>query len=132
MNCVTVVGNVGRDAEVRFNEKGMASARFTVASNIRRMRERKAEDAPVWFNVVVFGKTAEFAGQYVKRGRRVFVSGPLEMRKLEDGREFMSLLADRLEMLSDGKGRDEGTVTSPGTASAGGGDASADEDDLPF
>lgn len=131
MNAIVVVGNAGRDAELKFDANGRALARFSVASNARRPGNRR-EDDTAWFNIVVFGKLAEFCGQYVQKGRRVWVSGTLTQRKLETGELYQSLVAERIELLSDGTRREEARPPTGTEPPQGPTAEPAAEDDIPF
>jgi single-strand DNA-binding protein len=111
LNSITIIGNVGKDPEVKFpSEPGKkAVAKFTVAVNDKRGGEETVE----WFNVVAFDKTAEICGQYLQKGREVCVQGKMQTRKYEkDGRDqyWVELVANNVVLLSNGgKGaRDEG------------------------
>jgi single-strand DNA-binding protein len=81
-----LIGNVGRDAEVRYTQSGQAVASFSVATSEtfggREGTER--QERTEWHNVVVWARQAEIAGQYIKKGRQVFVEGRLQTRDWVD------------------------------------------------
>lgn len=79
-----VVGNLGKDPEVRFGASGTAVCNLRVASGIRVKNGDKWEDATEWTDVVCFGKTAENAGQHLKKGDRVIVDGEKRTREWTD------------------------------------------------
>lgn len=128
VNKVIIVGNLGRDPEVRFTQGGAAVCNLSVAVGERVKKGEAWEDHTEWFRVVVFGKTAENAGQYLQKGRQVYIEGKLRQREYEkDGQKQRSteVVADVLQWLGGGKG--EG-----GEARAKPAAQSVDADDLPF
>ena len=82
MNTVVLVGRVGRDAEIRYFESGKVKANFSIAVN-RWDSKTKAEVAD-WFNIDVWDKQAEFAGEYVKKGILVAIDGRIQQDKWTD------------------------------------------------
>ncbi|MFL3027923.1 MAG: single-stranded DNA-binding protein [Candidatus Neomarinimicrobiota bacterium] len=85
VNKVILVGHLGGDPESRFTPGGTAVATFSVATNeSRKNTEGNWEDHTEWHRCVLFGKQAEFAGEYVKKGQMVYVEGRLQTRSWED------------------------------------------------
>ena len=85
VNKVILVGHLGGDPESRFTPGGTAVATFSVATNeSRKNSEGSWEDHTEWNRCVLFGKQAEFAGEYVKKGQMVYVEGRLQTRSWED------------------------------------------------
>ena len=82
MNTVVLVGRVGRDAEVRYFESGKVKANFSIAVN--RWDAKTKSEVADWFNIDVWDKQAEFAGEYVKKGREVAVDGRISISKWTD------------------------------------------------
>jgi single-strand DNA-binding protein len=82
LNRLEIIGRLGHDPEMRFLPEGQATTRFSVATD--RPAKPGAEAETDWHQVVCFGKLAEFAGQYLARGRLVFVAGRLTYRQWED------------------------------------------------
>ena len=82
---MTIIGNLGRDPEMRYTPSGQAVTSFSVASN-RKWRDGNGEqqEATSWFNVSCWGAMAESANQYLERGRQVYVEGRMEVRQYED------------------------------------------------
>ena len=129
INKVILVGNLGRDPEVRYAQSGMAICKLSVAVTERVKDGDAWKDATEWFRVTVFGKTAENAGQYLQKGRQVYVEGKLRQREYEkDGQKQRSteVVADALHWLGSGKG--EGGKASDAKPAA----QTVDADDLPF
>jgi single-strand DNA-binding protein len=79
MNNITLVGRAGRDPEVRYFESGTMVANFTLAVNAY-----KRDDAPDWFNLTIWGKQAQVAADYVKKGSQIAVSGRMTSEKWTD------------------------------------------------
>jgi len=86
VNKVIILGNVGRDPEVRFTQNGTAVANFSIATSEvfggRDGGEKK--ETTEWHNIVCWGRQAEIAGQYVKKGRQLYVEGRLQTRDWVD------------------------------------------------
>lgn len=129
VNKVIIIGNLGRDPEVRFTQGGAAVCNLSVAVGERVKKGEAWEDHTEWFRVVVFGKTAENAGQFLQKGRQVYVEGKLRQREYEkDGQKQRSteVVADVVQFLG-GKGEGGGGEKAAKPAST-----AVDADDLPF
>ena len=99
INSVTLVGRVGRDPEVRYFESGTVVANLTMAVN-----RRSREDEPDWFNLEIWGKQAQVAADYVKKGSLIGVTGSFKMdswkdRNTGEDRNKPVVRVDRLELL---------------------------------
>ena len=95
VNKVILVGHLGGDPESRFTPGGTAVATFSIATNeSRKNSEGNWEDHTEWHRCVLFGKQAEFAAEYVKKGQMVYVEGRLQTRSWEDkeGMKRLSLI----------------------------------------
>jgi single-strand DNA-binding protein len=102
MNCITLVGRAGRDPEVRYFESGTVVANLTLAVN-----RRKDED-PDWFNLEIWGKQAQVAADYVRKGSQIGVIGSCHIEKWTDrttGQERTNpvVRVDRLQLLGSKK-----------------------------
>ena len=102
---LAVIGNVGKDPEVSFaKESGTTLCKFSVATS----KKIKGEEKTQWINVTCFGKTAENVGQYLKKGREVYVDGDLEVREYvtKEGKAGVSvdLAASQVKFLRGGTG----------------------------
>jgi single-strand DNA-binding protein len=80
LNIVTLVGRAGRDPEVKYFESGSVVCNFTLAVN----RLTRNSDEPDWFNLEIWGKTAEVAGNYVRKGSLIGVQGSLKFDYWQD------------------------------------------------
>jgi single-strand DNA-binding protein len=84
-NKVIVVGNLGRDPELRFTPQGTAVCSFTVATNERRKdKAGELQDVTTWFRVTVWGRQAENVSKYLSKGRSVYVEGRLHVSEWTD------------------------------------------------
>lgn len=136
VNKVILIGNLGKDPEVRHLEGQQVVANFTLATN-RRYKTQSGEmkDETEWHRVVVWGKLAEIVEQYIKKGSAVYVEGRLQTRKWQDkdghDRYTTEIRANEISML-DRKGGDmsEPNHAAPDVVEESG--ASGPADDLPF
>ncbi|MXW92846.1 MAG: single-stranded DNA-binding protein, partial [Rhodospirillaceae bacterium] len=86
VNKVILIGNLGRDPEVRTMQSGDKVANFSVATS-ERWKDRNSgemQERTEWHRVVIFGRTAEIAEQYLRKGSKVYIEGQLQTRKWED------------------------------------------------
>ncbi len=94
VNKVILVGNLGKDPEVRYASSGVAVCNLTMATT-RTYKDKQGErkDETEWHRVVAFGRTAEVCGEYLKKGRQIYIEGRLQTRKWQDkdGNERTSL-----------------------------------------
>ena len=134
---VIIQGNLGKDPEVRYSQAGKAVCKFSVAVGHKAGGNEHTE----WFNAVCFDKTAEIAGQYLKKGGPVLLEGRLETKDYEkDGekKRFTSFLVSRVTLLGgkqDGGPRELPSRDDPATppkSMATRPPKAADDDDLPF
>jgi single-strand DNA-binding protein len=85
VNKVILLGNLGKDPEVKYTQGGMAVARFSLATTERaKDKEGNWQDKTEWHNLVAFGRTAEVAGEYLKKGRTVYIEGALRSSSWDD------------------------------------------------
>ena len=76
VNKAIIIGNLGRDPEVRYTQGGQAMTRFTVATtDTWTDRDNGRQERTEWHNIVVWGKQAETCGQYLSKGRQVYIEG---------------------------------------------------------
>lgn len=107
VNKVILLGNVGKDPEVKFTPSGTALAKFSLATNERfKGKDGQWQDKTEWVNITAWAKLAEIAGEYLKKGSKCYIEGRLETQKWEgkDGvtKYFTSVVASELVLL-DGK-----------------------------
>ena len=99
INSITLVGRVGRDPEVRYFESGTVVANLTLAVN-----RRNRDDEPDWFNLEIWGKQAQVAADYVKKGSLIGITGSFKLdtwkdRNTGEDRNKPVVRVDRLELL---------------------------------
>lgn len=117
VNKAIIVGNLGRDPEVRYSANGNAIANVTVATtdSWRDKQSGERQERTEWHRVVFFGRLAEIAGEYLKKGSQVYIEGRLQTRKWEDqsGQERYTteIVAADMQMLG-GRGSADSTDAS--------------------
>jgi single-strand DNA-binding protein len=85
VNKVILIGNLGKDPEVKYTPGGMAVARFSIATNERfKGKDGNWEDRTEWHNIVLFDRKAEVAGEYLKKGRTVYIEGSIRTNSWDD------------------------------------------------
>lgn len=104
LNRVTIIGNLGKDPELRYTTSGQAVAHFSVATTDKFTgKNGQSEERTEWHAVVMFGKQAEVVGDYYKKGSSVFIEGRLQTRKWQDkeGRERFTteIVCDKAQIL---------------------------------
>jgi single-strand DNA-binding protein len=140
VNKVILVGNLGRDPELRYTQGGTPVANFTMATTDRWNDQSSGErrERTEWHRIVVWGKQAEIANEYLRKGRQVYVEGSLQTREWTDKegakRKTTEVKAQLFQMLGR-PGDREAAPSSPEPAHsvaepAGG--AGFDDDDIPF
>ncbi|MGH9880286.1 MAG: single-stranded DNA-binding protein [Pyrinomonadaceae bacterium] len=136
-NKVILVGNLGRDPELRYTADGTPVCTFSMATNERRKdKTGEMQDQTTWFRVTLWRRQAETAAQYLTKGKSVYIEGRLRVEEYtdRDGKARYSLEITATEMHFIGGGRGEDTMA----ARAGAGEPRAVEppepadDDIPF
>ncbi len=151
VNKVILVGNLGRDPEVRSTPSGQQVASFTLATN-RKWKDKSGQrqEQTEWHQIVCWGRQAEVAGQYLTKGKQIYVEGRLQTRSWDDKqsgekRYRTEVICENFQMLggrggdhegsrgghSDGPSYDDGPSGS-GASSSGGGFGEPEDDDIPF
>ena len=154
VNKVILIGNLGRDPETRYTTGGDAVTNLRIATTEAwKDKSGEKQEKTEWHTVVMFGRLAEIAGEYLKKGRPVYIEGRLQTRKYTDkeGVEKYSteIVADRMQLLGSreggsGGGGDtdfsagaaSGSPAKPGSGAGKGGGAKPKtddfDDDIPF
>lgn len=139
LNKVMLIGNLGKDPEVRYTAGGKAVANFSLATNETwQDKEGKSQQRTEWHKVVAWGKLGEICGEYLSKGKQVYIEGRIQTKEWDDKdgnkRYTTEIVAQDMIMLG---GRDEGAGERSGDR--GKGRPSADEppdygpeDDIPF
>lgn len=149
VNKAIIVGNLGRDPEVRYTANGSAVANITVATSESWKDKQSGErqERTEWHRVVFFGRLAEIAEEYLKKGSQVYIEGSIRTQKWQDkesgqDRYTTEIVARDMQMLGSRGGDSSGasdddysSATRSATASSGGGASGGDadlDDDIPF
>jgi single-strand DNA-binding protein len=147
VNKVILIGNLGADPETRYLPSGDAVTNIRVATTEKwRDKGGEQQEHTEWHRIAFFGKLAEIAGEYLKKGSPVYVEGRIRTRKWQDkeGQDKYSteIVADRMQLLGSrgGVGAGEPAPREPATAGAGGGKPQPKkgggfdqmDDDIPF
>jgi single-strand DNA-binding protein len=112
VNKVILIGNLGKDPEVKYTPQGTPVAKITLATNERfKGKDGNWQDRTEWHNVVLWQRLAEIAGEYLKKGGKVYIEGRLQTRSWDDKqtgqKKYMTeIVANDLVLLG---GRGEGT-----------------------
>jgi single-strand DNA-binding protein len=114
VNKVILIGNLGKDPEVKYTPQGTAVAKFTLATN-ERFKDKAGEwqDRTEWHNITCWARLAEIAGEYLKKGRSVYIEGSLRTDSWDDKqtgqKRYMTYInASDLVLLSGGRAEGEG------------------------
>jgi single-strand DNA-binding protein len=106
MNKVILIGNLGRDPEIRYTANGTAVANFSIATTERYVKDGEKQDKTEWHSLVAWNRTAEIVGEYLHKGSKIAIEGKLQTRAWEDKdgnkRSTTEVVVAFLEMLSDG------------------------------
>ena len=130
VNKVILLGNLGRDPETRYTTGGDAVTNLNIATSEQwKDKSGEKQERTEWHRVVLFGRQAEVAGEYLKKGRSVYIEGRLQTRKYTDkeGVEKYSteIVGDRMQLLGGGRdagggGGGEAEFASPGPSTTSG------------
>jgi single-strand DNA-binding protein len=112
-NKIILVGNLGRDPELRYTPQGTPVCSFTVATNEKRKdRTGEMQDFTTWFRVTLWGRQAETASQYLTKGRPVYVEGRLRVEEWTDrenkSRYTLEVHATDMQFIGGGRSEDAG------------------------
>ena len=107
VNKVILIGRLGKDPEVRYSSNGTAITSFSLATSRKFKKNDEFVEETEWHRVVGFGRTAEICGEYLNKGRQIFIEGRLQTREWEDKdgnrRWTTEVIIERMQMLG-GKG----------------------------
>jgi single-strand DNA-binding protein len=109
LNKVMLIGNLGRDPEIRYMPSGDAMANLNLATtDTWKDKTGEKQERTEWHRIVMFGKQAEIAGEYLKKGSQIYIEGRLQTRKWTDKsnieRYTTEIIADRMQMLGSRSG----------------------------
>lgn len=142
VNKVILVGNLGRDPELRSTPSGQQVASFSLATSRKwKDRDGNRQEQTEWHNIVCWGRQAEIAGQYLTKGRQIFVEGRIQTQSWEDRQsgekkyrteivcENFQMLGQRGDQPESAAPRPEEQSSPPPPSDSAG---TADDDDIPF
>ena len=127
MNSITVVGRLGRDAELKYTTSGTAVANFSIAVD-RRGKDKEGEKlAPIWIKITLWAKLAETLSKYLKKGKQVAIQGELDIREFDrkEGGKGTSVEINARQVTLLGGGQDA-EAEKPAVA------PEISDDDIPF
>lgn len=139
LNKVMLIGNLGKDPEVRYTTSGQAVASFNLATSEKfKNKSGEWEERTEWHRVTLWGKLAEIAGEYLAKGKTVYIEGRLQTRKWTDrdgnDKYTTEIVGDKMQMLG-GKGDGASGGSGGGTrrpAAGGVSDTTVSYDEPPF
>ncbi len=147
LNKVMLIGNLGKDPELRYTTSGIAVATFTIATNESwKDQEGNLQERTEWHNIVAWRKLAEICGEWLKKGKKVYIEGRLQTRSYDDKngvkKYVTEIVADDMLMLDSAGGAGRENFAQSRAANGGGakGDVAPGtdaggaqkDDDLPF
>ena len=140
LNKVILIGNLGRDPEVRYLPSGDAVANFSIATSENwKDRNGQRQERTEWHNISMFGRLAEIAGQYLKKGSKVYIEGRIQSRKYtgKDGieRTAYEIIGNEMKMLgskAEGSSESANTAEPPAPPAARNAAPAADDGEIPF
>lgn len=134
VNKAILIGNLGRDPEIRYTPSGQAVTSFSIATTDKwRDKEGQMQERTDWHNIVCWGRQAEIANEYLKKGRPVYIEGRIQNRSYNDKdgnkRYISEIVTQRLQLLG---ARPEGAQEPPQEPEQPPPDITTDDEDLPF
>ena len=134
MNKIIIIGNVGRDPEMRYTQGGNSVTSFSVADNNKyTTRDGEKHEETEWFNVSAFGRQAEICNQYLSKGSQVYIEGRVKSRTYQgnDGqtRHSLDVTVQNVQLLG---GRDDDRQQYQGSNQSPRDNNQDEIDDLPF
>ena len=137
VNKAILVGNLGADPEIRYSASGLAITKFNIAtSEKRKNKEGERETQTEWHRVVAFGKLAEICGEYLAKGKQVYLEGRIKTQKWEDKegntRYTTEIIADQMQMLGSVGDKPRNVEGAPPPSGDKGTSEPPDFEDIPF
>lgn len=139
LNKVMLIGNVGKEPDVRYLDNGVAVASLTLATTERGYRLQNGTDVPErteWHNIVLWRGLAETVEKYVHKGDKLFVEGKIRSRSYDDQngvkRYITEIFADNMEMLSPRNQANQASAPSASSSQSASAQVQGGKEDLPF
>lgn len=135
VNKVILIGNLGKDPELRYSPSGQSVTKFPLATGSKwKDKDGQWQDRTDWHNIVAFGRTAEVCNEYLKKGSQVYVEGRIQTRSYDDRdgnkKWITEIIAQSMQMLGR-KGEPEAEVAEE-TGQPMAEETKTEDDDLPF
>lgn len=142
VNKCILIGNLGKDPEVRYTPGGKAVCNFSIATSENTVKDGQKTTRTEWHKIVTFDKLAEICGQYLSKGKQVYIEGRIQTRSWDDKdgtKKYMTeIIANQMQMLGSAPGK--GAAGAGGAGQSGGhseeppsgGTPPPDMDDVPF
>jgi single-strand DNA-binding protein len=139
LNKVMLIGNLGKDPELRYTASGVAVATFTIATNESwKDQDGNLQERTEWHNIVAWRKLAEICGEWLKKGKKIYIEGRIQTRSYDDkntgAKKYITeIVADNMIMLDGGRGaQSEAPPAAGGSLPEPAAGTSANEEPLPF
>jgi single-strand DNA-binding protein len=139
LNKAMLIGNLGKDPELRYTASGVAVATFTIATNESwKDQDGNLQERTEWHNIVAWRKLAEICGEWLKKGKKVYIEGRIQTRSYDDkntgAKKYITeIVADNMIMLDGGRGaQSDAPPAAGGSQPEPAAGTSANEEPLPF
>jgi len=137
VNKAILIGNLGKDPELRYTPAGRAVATFSIATTEQwRDKEGQKQENTTWHNIVCWGRQAEIANEYLAKGKPVYIEGRIQNRSYDDKdgvKKYISeIVVQRLQLLGFKSDQSGSSKSSQGAPPEPPPEVSSDDDDLPF
>lgn len=139
LNKAMLIGNLGKDPELRYTASGVAVATFTIATNESwKDQDGNLQERTEWHNIVAWRKLAEICGEWLKKGKKVYLEGRIQTRSYDDkntgAKKYITeIVAENMIMLDGGRGaQSEAPAAAGGAMPEPASGTSANEEPLPF
>lgn len=135
LNKAMLIGNLGKDPEIKYTPEGLAIAKFSMATKEQwKDKDGQKQDKTEWHNIVAFGKLAEICGEYLAKGKQVYIEGRIQTRSWDDkdgNKKYTTeIVANTMQMLGKADASSKGATVSEENAVVS--EPSHTEDDVPF
>jgi len=134
INKVILIGNLGRDPEIRYTQDGTAVANFTLATTESWTKDGERTEHTEWHKIVAWRRLAEICGEYLHKGKQVYIEGRIRTRKWQDrdGNDKYTTEIEALNMQMLGRRGEDDGYSGPAAPDEQGPAASVTDDDIPF
>ncbi len=135
-NKIIVVGNLGRDPELRYTPQGTPVTSFSLATNERETRGGEKVDVTTWFDVTLFGRQAEVASQYLAKGKQVYIEGRFRSEEWTDRdgnkRVTNKIKGSDMQLIDRVQGGEQSMSAAAGASAGAADESGAGDEDIDF